>query len=207
MWCHRHTDYGRRRRQGWGRRGGLLPEDGPVAIPTWSPCACVQHFVSRHLSWRSKCRRRSRWIRRSLEGGGDGLRATAVVEAWEECSGCSIRSIVVSIFMHQEVDRGKAYHPMLTMPHYHPTFAPPALQQDWHCASPARPTSKSRLPNKVQDNELSGDASSSLWFNLPGQRRRARWLISKKKSPFFSTWGGWSWPAVGCGGVGLAGMR
>ncbi len=42
----------------------------------------------------------------------------------------SIGLIVVSFFMHQEVNRGKVYHPMPTILYYHPAFAPPALRRD-----------------------------------------------------------------------------
>ena len=45
---------------------------------------------------------------------------------------------------HREVDRGKEYHPMPTIPWFYPDFAPPALQQDWSCASPTQPTWKMR---------------------------------------------------------------
>jgi hypothetical protein len=34
------------------------------------------------------------------------------------------------IATHREVDRGKEYHPMPTIPRYHPNFAPPALRRD-----------------------------------------------------------------------------
>jgi len=51
--------------------------------------------------------------------------------------------------MHQEVNWGEEYHPMLMIPCYHPDFAPPALRWDWRCASPARPTGKSWVTNKA----------------------------------------------------------
>ena len=66
------------------------------------------------------------------------------------------------IATHREIDRGEVYHPMPTIPHYHPEFAPPTLRRDRRRASPARPTGKSRVANEAQGDGLHGDVSSSL---------------------------------------------
>jgi hypothetical protein len=66
----------------------------------------------------------------------------------------------IGVNFHAPGDRwGRGISPNAHDSQFYPDFAPLVLRRNWRCASPARPTGKSRVANEERGDGLHGDAS------------------------------------------------